>query len=357
MAVRQATAHINLDAVAHNFDYVKELAPSSRVMAVVKANAYGHGAVQVARKLNAEAYAVSRVSEAVELREAGVTGDICLLEGVMDKEELNLASVYELQVVVHSPYQLSLMKKAGARRPMWIKVDTGMGRLGFSLEQVKGVVSELRKQKVAGYMTHLAEASDPASEVTAEQIAKFQSIPAVQGQVLSIANSAGLVAHPDSRADWVRPGIMLYGATPFDDQEPMVALQPAMTFSAPVIAVHAVRAGDSVGYGGLWTATADTRVAVLAVGYADGYPREIKAGTPVILNGERRTIVGRVSMDMICVELTPSDKTEIGDRAVLWGEGLPVEEIARASDTITYTLLAGVSPRVNRQYRGEVNRG
>ncbi len=357
MASRQAVAHINLDAAAHNYQYAKELAPKSKVMAVIKADAYGHGAIQVAKKLGADAYAVARVSEAVALREAGVTGNICLLEGVSDKEELNLASIYELHVVVHSLYQLELMRQVGARRPIWVKIDTGMNRLGFSIDQVNELLDTFKSHRVQGYLSHLAQSSDPADPMTATQLKRVDELGALRRESWNIANSAGVLAHADSIKEWIRPGIMLYGATPFDDLKPLNALLPVMTFSASVIAVHHVRRGESVGYGGIWTADSDTRVAVIAAGYADGYPREIAPETPVLLGGERRSIVGRVSMDMICVELTSTDRIEIGDRATLWGEGLPVEEIAQAANTITYTLLSGVTSRVTRQYRGEVRRG
>lgn len=362
MSSRQAAAHIDLEAIAHNFDTVKQLAPSSRVMAVIKADAYGHGAVQVARKLEAaDALGVARVSEAVKLREKGIGTPICLLEGVVDREELNLASVYELQVVVHDDEQLALLEHNGARRNIWLKVDTGMGRLGFKPEAVPDILERIGRQKLLGIMTHLANADDLQSTKTNEQISCIRNFvertdhPACK--VISIANSAGILHHPESISDWIRPGLMLYGASPMTSLKPIDKLHPAMTFSAPVIAVRELKQGETVGYGGIWCAGKDTRVAVIAAGYADGYPREIDPGTPVLLGGARRPVVGRVSMDMICVELEETDATKPGDRAILWGQGLPVEEIARASGTIAYTLLCGVSHRVSRHYRGEARHG
>ncbi len=356
MSSRQATALVDLDAISSNYDLVRSRAPNSHVMAIIKADAYGHGAIRVAQSLTAaDAFGVARVSEAVKLREAGIGQPICLLEGINDREELNLASVFELQVVIHDRYQLELLERAGARRKVWLKVDTGMGRLGFSTDEVPEVLSALGKQTLLGVMTHLSEASDPSSTKTDLQLTRLQEMlgtleqPGVE--TLSIANSAGILGHAASVADWVRPGLMLYGATPFDDLKPMNDLHPAMTFSAPVIAVHAVKAGESVGYGGIYSAAADTRVAVVAAGYADGYPREIEQGAPVLLNGERRKLVGRVSMDMICVELESSDVVQPSDRAVLWGEGLAIEEIAALCGTIPYTLMTGVSSRVYRHYR------
>ena len=356
----QATVTIDLDAIEQNFELVRELSPASNIMAIIKADAYGHGAVAVARKLaQANAFGVARVSEAVKLREAGVGTPICLLEGVLDKDELNLASVYELQVVVHSQYQLDLMQRHGARRQCWIKVDTGMHRLGMSLTAAEKLAREPGGPALLGFMTHLADASDPGSPALQDQLGRIEvlrAIPGVKGR-LSVKNSAGIIGLPRLEADWVRPGLMLYGASPMDDLEPMSSLHPAMTFTAPVIAVNRLKAGDSVGYGGLWTAASDTSVAVIAAGYADGYPREIAPGTPVLIGDEMMPLVGRVSMDMICVQLRDGHRVAIGDRATLWGGGLPIEKIAASAGTIAYTLMSGVTSRVPRVYRGRVNNG
>lgn len=361
MSSKQATAQIDLDAILHNFNRAKELAPASQVMAVIKADAYGHGAIKVANKLKAaNSFGVARISEAVKLRESGISQPICLLEGVMNKEELNLASIYELQVVVHSDYQLDLMHRASARRLVWLKIDTGMGRLGISVKNTAAAIEKLGHQTLLGLMTHLSHANGPDSGPTNEQITKISSLSSELKRiepaagVLTIANSAGVLMHPMSHLDLIRPGLMLYGASPFDDLEPINELHPAMTFSGPIISVRTVSQGESIGYGGLWTAAEDTRVAVIATGYADGYPRETKQGTPVLIHGQKRCLIGRVSMDMICVQLEADDSARPGDRAVLWGEGLPVEEIAKCADTVAYTLLTGVSARVTRTYRGEV---
>ncbi len=361
MSSRQATAFIDLDAISSNFDQVRTLAPQSNVMAIIKADAYGHGATRVARALpKADSFGVARVSEAVKLREAGIGQPICLLEGVNDREELNLASVFELQVVIHDRYQLELLQQAGARRKIWLKVDTGMGRLGFDPEEVPDVLAVLGSQTLLGMMTHLSDAADTGSPKTQRQLNRMQvvcdALDHPDARTINIANSAGILGHPESVSDWVRPGLMLYGASPFDDLAPRDDLHPAMTFSAPVIAVHKVKAGESVGYGSIFTAEADTRVAVVAAGYADGYPREIQQGAPVLVHGERRRLVGRVSMDMICIELEPHDVVRPSDRAILWGEGLAVEEIARLCGTIPYTLMTGVSARVYRHYRSAESR-
>ncbi len=362
MVSKQASAEINLDAIAHNYRLAKTRSGMS-VMAVIKGDAYGHGAVKVATSLpSADAFAVARISEAVRLREGGVANRICLLEGAMTREELNLASIYELELVVHDIEQLAIMSKAGSRRRVWLKFDTGMGRLGIRPEDIDQVLGALGHQTPVGIMTHLANADDPNDEKTARQIEAISMISqSLAGRlnnadVVSVANSAGILGPRSCEASWCRPGLMLYGATPFDDLQPHPDLMPAMTFTAPVISVRTIKQGETVGYSGTWTAGADTRVAVLAVGYADGYPREIAPQTPVLIGGEERNIVGRVSMDMICVELEPRDQVGINDRAVLWGEGLPIERIARAAGTIPYTLMCGVTERVVRIHRGEMGR-
>ena len=353
---KQATAIIDLDAIRHNFEQVKQRAPGSKVMAVVKADAYGHGASKVAQVLEAaDAFGVARVSEAVKLRESGIGQPICLLEGVNDPEELNLASIYELQVVLHNWEQLELLAARGARRHVWVKVNTGMGRLGFSLEETPSVLQKLGHQGLLGLMTHLADAGDKRSVKTGQQIARItalaDSLNVPGSAVLSIANSGGVLAQHHYPPGWVRPGIMLYGASPFDDLEPIPSLHAAMTFDAPVIAVRTVRQGESVGYGGIWTADKRSTIAVIAAGYADGYPREIGQGAPVLVNGVRYPLVGRVSMDMLCVYLDEAHSVKVGDRATLWGGDLPIEEIADKAGTIPYTLLCGVTARVNREHR------
>lgn len=356
----QATVTIDLDAVEQNFALVRETTPRAKIMAIIKADAYGHGAIAVAKKLkDADAFGVSRVSEAVKLREAGVGEPICLLEGVLDKDELNLASVYELQVVVHSQYQLDLMQRHGARRQVWLKVDTGMHRLGFPIDAAEKITRDPSARSLLGFMTHLANASDPRSEQLQEQLAQVEllrAMPGVKGR-LSLHNSAGILSLPRIEADWVRPGLMLYGASPMDDLTPRSGLHPAMTFTAPVIAVNHLKAGDSVGYGSLWTADSDTDVAVIAAGYADGYPREVSPETPVLIGDEMMTLVGRVSMDMICVRLPKSHHVAPGDRATLWGGALPIEKIAASANTIAYTLMTGVSSRVPRIHRGGLRHG
>ena len=356
---KQATVTIDLDAVAHNFQLVKELAPSSKIMAVVKADAYGHGATEVAKKLkDANAFAVSRVSEGARLRESGVAGNICVLAGAGNKEELNLASVYELQLVVHAEEQADLLNSASARRSVWAKIDTGMGRLGIRPERAEALLRKMPNQKLLGLMTHFPNADllgdKQALEQTKELIALSRSLktdfPAAG--TLSLANSAAVMHLPDTHEDWVRPGIMLFGANPMVDQGADLQLEPAMLFSAPIVAVKKLRNGESVGYGSTWTASADCQIAVVAAGYADGYPRETGAGTPVLVNGLRRQIVGRVSMDLLTILLEDGDAVEMGDHVTLWGGGLPIEEISACAGTVPYTLMSGIADRVKKVHRG-----
>ena len=359
MSSKQATVLIDLSAIKQNLGLVRQLAPASKIMAVLKADAYGHGANAVAESLSSvAALAVSRIDEAVSLREAGISGDICVLSGFVGREELNLASIYELQIVVHAEEQLELLTNSGARRSVWLKVDTGMRRLGFAREQLKAVFERMAGQKLLGLMTHFASADDPDSEETSLQLQRFQDTsqalkrlhPAFK--VLSASNSAAIMAHPSASLDWVRPGLMLYGASPMQDLRPKLDLAPAMHFTAPIIAVHELKAGTAVGYGGIWTADQDTRVAIIAAGYGDGYPREVRPGAEVLLGSERREIVGRVSMDLLCIRLLPDDEAPVGEHVMLWGPGLPVEEVARCASTIPYTLMTRISSRVRRVAMG-----
>ncbi len=324
-------------------------------MAILKADAYGHGAVPVARALDAaDAFGVARLSEGVALRDSGIRQPICLLQGIHTEQERQTALAAALELVVHADHQLELLARAKDCHRVWIKVDTGMGRLGFPPAGLASVVQQLHQHSLVGVMTHLAnaDATDKTRTEAQLDIALNKQFFNKKLRITSIGNSAGIINYPRARSDWIRPGIMLCGASPFQHPAPLETLQPAMTLSAPVIAIQSVAAGCSVGYGGLWTADQDTQVAVLALGYADGYPREIKPGTPVLLGPGKRPIAGRVSMDMISVRLEPGDRVQVGDRAILWGEGLPIEIIADCAGTIPYRLLTGVSARVERDWVG-----
>jgi alanine racemase len=346
-------ARIDGAALKFNLQRIRELAPRSRVMAVVKANAYGHGLVNVARALReADALAVARIEEAMALRAAGITQSIVLLEGVFDAEQLQVAGRLQLDVVVHDASHLPLLEswRGTHRFDLWLKVDTGMNRLGVRPEEFAGVWARLQALTPAPrslrLLTHLASADLPADGAVAVQLARFRPlVPA--GTEISIANSAAILGLPATHADWVRPGVALYGVSPFADRHgQQLGLRPAMTLETTVIAVRAVPEGETVGYGGAWRAARASKIAILAAGYGDGLLRSLPNGTPVLINGERMPLVGRVSMDMIAVDVTMLTHCQAGDRAELWGSGLPVEELAAAAGTIPYELLCGVSQRV-----------
>jgi len=347
-------ASINLSAVKHNLAKVRQFAPNSKVMAVIKANAYGHGLVRISEALGeAEALAVARTDEAIRLRKAGRMGRIVLLEGFVCEQELIELQEYDLDVVVHSAAQIDILQKyQGAKKiTVWLKLDTGMNRLGFKAVEYASAYNSLlactQVNQPVSLMTHLARADEKDSPETLAQVKLFKKTVKNYPGEKSIANSAGLIACPESLTDWVRPGIMLYGVSPFEKSEGReLGLKPVMTLHSRLIAVKKINAGESVGYAGTWKASKETLLGVVAIGYGDGYPRYAKNGTPVLVNGVRVPLVGRVSMDMITVDLSDQNKAKAGDPVTLWGEGLAVEEIASYADTIPYTLLCGITQRV-----------
>ena len=358
-----ATAYIDLHAIRHNFAQVQALSPASKIMAILKADAYGHGAIAVAQVLEAaQAFGVAQLAEGVSLRGAGIEQPVCLLQGVQTEGERRVAFEASLDLVVHAEHQLEILAHAPDCHRIWIKLDTGMGRLGFSPTEFKAVTQQLAKHRLLGVMTHLADAAEANSPQTEAQLNKvlnhnhLHAEPADAAfQISNFSNSAGIINCPQGPSDWIRPGIVLYGASPFLPPAPVEMFQPAMTFSAPVLAIKSIAAGASVGYGGIWTAEQDTQVAVLAVGYADGYPREITPDTPVLVGREQRPIVGHVSMDMLSVRLMPGDRVQVGDPVILWGPGLPIETIANCAGTIPYTLMTGLGSRVRREYQPLAN--
>ena len=351
---RAARATVDTAALRHNLRSVRERAPNTRVMAVIKANAYGHGLVGVARALReADALAVARLEEAVAIRNAGLDNRVVLLEGVFSVEQLPLASALGLDIVVHSPEQVAMVEAASLPRPVsaWLKVDTGMNRLGFRPEAARDAAARLgRCPGIAPglrFMTHLACADERDEATTGHQVESFAAaLEGLTGE-RSIANSAGLLWRDDTLADWVRPGIMLYGVSPFaEGSGAELGLRPAMRLTSSVIAVKDVGAGERVGYGGVWAADRDARIAIVAIGYGDGYTRHLGSGTPVLVRDRRAPLAGRISMDMIAVDVTDVPETRVGDEVVLWGGELPVEELARRAGTIPYELLCGVTQRV-----------
>ena len=343
-------ALIHLDAIARNVELARSLAPRSKIMAVVKADGYGHGAVDVSVALgDVDALGVARVSEGVALREAGIALPIMVLEGFLDLEELDVSRINRLIPVVHSQYQIDILKSSRhGDMNIWIKVDTGMHRLGFPAEEFHRGMTTGKPLQVRGVMSHFARSDLPDISETRDQIEVFSDLTRGLDCELSIANSGGVLNYPGSHFDWVRPGIMLYGGSP--SGMPDARLSAAMTLVAPVLAVNNVHAGEAIGYGHLWTAPRETRVAVIGMGYADGYPREMPSGTPVLVGGERRSIVGRISMDMTFVELEEQDRVAPGDPVTFWGPDLPIDDVAAAAGTIGYTLLSRLTRRVERRY-------
>ncbi|WP_295453873.1 alanine racemase [uncultured Thiodictyon sp.] len=356
---RPTRAGIDLDALRHNFAVARKLAGAARTVAVVKANGYGHGAVAVARALagTADALGVACIEEAQELRESGIRTPILLLEGVVAPDELALVDRLALAMVVHSREQLEWVRAARPARPLacWLKLDSGMHRLGFTADAFAAAHAALAQCPQVGdlvLMTHLARADELDHPYTHRQLALFAQACAGLAARRSLASSAGLLAWPAAIADWVRPGIMLYGASPLPQAHPAATrLRPVMTLESALIAVRDLQAGESIGYGGRFVCEHPTRVGVVAAGYADGYPRHARDGTPVAVNGQLTRLIGRVSMDMLTVDLTGLPHARSGDPVELWGTQVSANAVAAASDTIPYQLFTGVSRRVQLIYR------
>ncbi len=348
-------AIVDSSALRANLARIRSLAPRSRVLAIVKANGYGHGIVHVARALeSADGFGVARLEEGIALRSAGCGRPILLLAGVFDADQLAGAAAHDCEVVVHTPEQIALLEQwRGAHEfRVWVKIDTGMHRLGFLPGDLPAALERLsacpRVGRPVNFMTHLANADLRDEAGTARQLALFADLTAGLPGQRSIANSAGILGFQSARSDWVRPGLALYGASPFEDADAAsLGLVPAMSLMTRVIALKRVAAGEAVGYGGAWRAPAETLLAIAAAGYGDGYPRSAGSGTPVRVNGVLARIAGRVSMDMMAIDVTGLPPPDIGDPVQLWGPGLPVEQIAARAGTISYELLCGVSQRVH----------
>jgi alanine racemase len=349
------SASIDTGALRHNLQIIRARAPKSRVMAVIKANAYGHGLISVARALDtADAFAVARVDEGLALRAAGIQNSVVLLEGIFDDDQLDAAAAANFEIVVHAAEQIELLR--ATRKPhrfkVWLKLDTGMNRLGFKGAQYLAAHAALKALPVVqghvNLFTHLSSADVPGVATTEEQLNAFAAATRALPGERCIENSAAIFAFPDAQADWVRPGLLLYGVSPFAGSIGAdYALKPVMTLHSHIIASKRLEVGEHVGYGGDWIAARPTRLAIAAVGYGDGYPRSLPSGAPVLVNGERAELAGRVSMDMIGIDVTDLQvEAKLGDPVVLWGAGLPVEEIAVWAQTIPYELLCGISQRV-----------
>ncbi|QIB66740.1 alanine racemase [Kineobactrum salinum] len=354
---RPSQARLDLRALRHNVALARELAPTARLMAVVKANAYGHGAVTMARALEplADALAVACSEEAVELRRAGIRCPILLLEGVFEAAELALAAEHDLWITIDNDTQLRWLEQTSLPGPLacWLKIDTGMHRLGVAPEQARDYHRRLLASgKLAGppvLSTHFSCADELDKPQTRQQIELFETSCEGLSGLRSAANSPGVLAWPQAHYDWIRPGFMLWGNSPFTVPQPQAdRLRPVMTLCSAVISVRDVAAGETVGYGATWQARRPSRVATVTIGYGDGYPRTAGNGTPVLVNGRRAPLAGRVSMDMITIDVTDLPPVAVGDPVILWGAGLPVGEVARASSTIGYELLTRMPMRTPR---------
>lgn len=363
--MRPLVADIDLDALRHNYQLACRCAPKSRSVAVIKADAYGHGALACAQALerDAPAFAVACIEEAITLRQGGVTTPIVLLEGIFSADELTLVDAHGFWIAVHSQWQVDALLAATPSQPIpvWLKVDSGMHRLGFAIEEAAAIwrkLSATPNVTALHLMSHFATADLQDSRYFNQQMARLQGLANELDAPLCLANSPATLAWPVAHGDWNRPGVMLYGSDPLEVANDITQqLQPVMTLRSEVIAMRELEEGEPVGYSGRWRAPRRSRIAVVACGYGDGYDRHARDGTPVLVNGQRCAIAGKVSMDMLTVDVTDVPDAVIGSEVVLWGRAsngviLPVDEVARYCDTISYTLLTGVLPRAPRRYHG-----
>ncbi|GAA3910451.1 alanine racemase [Halomonas cibimaris] len=361
--MRPLIAHIDLDALRHNYRLARRCAPYSQSIAVIKADGYGHGALACARALadEAPAFGVASLDEARVLRRGGIETPIVLLEGIFSADELAEVDAQRLWMAVHSRWQLDALQAytPEAPIPVWVKVDSGMHRLGFAPDEVEAVWQALCDAPQVGelhLMSHFATADAAASEHYARQLACVKDLACRLDAPLSLANSPATLAHAEAHGAYNRPGVMLYGSDPLEQANAVSrGLEPVMTLRAEIIALRTVGPGERIGYGGRFCTRAPTRVAVVSAGYGDGYDRHAADGTPVLVEGRRATLAGKVSMDMLTVDVSDIPEARIGSEVVLWGRAangavLSVDEVARHCQTISYTLLTGVLPRVPRRY-------
>jgi alanine racemase len=353
--MRHTSATVRLADIAANYLLANSLAPGSKSIAVIKANAYGHGMVEVARYLedSVPMFGVALIEEAVQLRDAGITRPILVLQGPGSARDLNEAVAKGFCLLLHCQRQVDWVLSARLTVPLrvWLKVDTGMHRLGFAVDAIDRVCSSLvassNVQREPVLCTHLACADDRENPMTREQVHLLEECAVRNGLDMSIANSAGILFWPESHTHWNRPGYMLYGLCPSGSMVTGAhGLRPAMTMNSEIIAIRQLAPGEGVGYGHDWVAGKPSRIGTVAIGYGDGYPRHAPSGTPVLVNGRRVALTGRVSMDAISVDLTGLDDVSVGDPVELWGRNLSVNEIAAKAGTIGYEILAGLTGRV-----------
>ena len=356
--MRPARALIDLQTLRHNYQLAREVT-GAKALAVIKADAYGHGAVRCAQALEAEAdgFAVACIEEALELRDAGIRAPILLLEGFFEADELPLIVEHDFWCVVHSLWQLDAIEQATLAKPIqvWLKLDTGMHRVGLHPSEYQSAYQRLQASgKVAKIvlMSHFARADELDSLRSVEQVAVFLAARDDLSAEVSLRNSPAILGWPSVPSDWVRPGLMLYGATPFEQDHPLAArLQPVMTVESKVICVRELPAGEPVGYGAKFITPKPMRIGVVAMGYADGYPRHAPTGTPVLVAGQRSQLLGRVSMDMLCIDLTDVPEAGLGSTVELWGKNILASELAEKAETIPYQIFCNLK-RVPRLYSG-----
>ncbi len=351
---RPSRVVIDKQALKHNFRRAQELAPNSKIMAIVKADAYGHGLIRVANTLSdADAFGVACLEEAEQLRSASITTPIVLLEGPHKAIDLSRIVQLQLDIVIHNEFQLEILEQVTINEPLqvWVKIDTGMHRLGIPVNNLSDVLLRLSNcsnaKKDLKLMTHLATANEKDNSLTQLQLEIFNQVSDGLELEKTIANSAAVISFPEAHADWIRPGLMLYGVSPMlDSQANEHGLKPVMALESEIISIQQLLKGDPVGYGATWRCPEDMPVGVVAAGYGDGFPRHARSGTPVLVSDVRCSLIGRASMDMLTIDLRNQPESKIGDKVVLWGESLPIEEIARYSETIPYELLCGVHKRL-----------
>lgn len=350
-----ARVTIDLAALRHNLALVRQLCPDSKIMAMIKADAYGHGLLPAARALaDADGFAVARLDEALQLRRAGIMQRILLLGTLLDGDDLRLCSTQNIDVTAHDADSVALIDKVAARHPLnvWLELDSGMHRLGLTPTAFEKADHRLHKNpgvRELLHWTHFSDAEDLIADINDRQLASLHAARAQQESDVSIANSASIIARPDTHEAWVRPGIMLYGINPLEATHKQT-LRAVMTLRANIIAIRRVEKGEAVGYNRTWIAPRDSVIATIGIGYGDGYPRHARNGTPIWINGRLAPLAGRVSMDSIMVDITDHSDVRIGDEAELWGAHLSADVIARHAATISYALFTGVTARVDRIY-------
>lgn len=357
-----AVVEVDRKAILHNVEYLKTMVPDSEFIAIIKANAYSHGMGGIAELLHdkVDCFGVARVSEARALRQSGINTPIVVLEGFFPHDDIGFLIDFNLQITVHCKWQIDVLNTLLAEKQItaWFKLDTGMHRLGFNLDEALAEFYRLANccaiRHPINIISHFSSADELPSEQTLKQLELFNKfITSIEDKSLigkcSIAASGGILAWPMSHYDAVRPGIALYGVSPF--VAPITELKPAMTFKSELIAIRQHKKGDAVGYGQIWSSPKDTQLGVVAMGYGDGYPRNIPANIPVLINGRRVPIVGRVSMDMIVIDLGNDGYDKPGDEVIFWGKDLPVEEIAAYTGISAYELLTRLTNRAKIHYK------